>query len=702
MPPLAKNNVNPAEQQQRGSTASNAAVEEEELMNPDRLSDRDSAHDDLLVARFRTSEGSGPVAISPGSTLDTPSGTIAIGPDPDAGLDLLRQPGVERLFDSASGSDSLGDVPETACGPGEEASARKDALLSTSTYSTYSTGGSIDRQNSTIGQGNWIAGTRATLRRAQPETSTGTSKLNSSFRTESGPRSTVDGRPIRLLMIRHGESVGNVDPAIYNSTPDHAITLTESGQRMADQAGKELSKHLTKVGSKRVKMLVSPFLRTRETASHVLRGCKHQINAGVAESALLVEQDWGLFEGSGMAHSQSKYPKEFERMKRMRAHQGSFYARMPHGESFFDVCIRVQGLFSRILFEFNNEENPIDTFVIVSHGVTIRALVMMWCQFTPEWVDASANPPNCSIRELCGDTPNWDTGYIFGGFGRNGEVIDLDSKYLRMPPQIFEYHDEISCDLYQETVAELLSANENRHYDLVKATSQEAWKAVRVSTRGMAGVGGTGIAAVAKLAMLRAAHSHSKGHLLEGKAHSAAEETHAGSIPRSGFVLLDGPGPLDVHKTSTYDPSIDHPPVIEVTQQARRKSSSSLFKRASLGPGRPPTKLRQDGTSGSSSKRNSNPSSRRAKSRGAGASTPGVVAATGAFASAGSDQPNAVTDAPVDMDSSGNSDSGPPLRIGSQGSRVGSVPRESVTTALLYDTNKSASSRARSKACVVM
>lgn len=96
-------------------------------MNPDRLSDRDSAHDDLLVARFRTSEGSGPVAISPGSTLDTPSGTIAIGPDPDAGLDLLRQPGVERLFDSASGSDSLGDVPETACGPGEEASARKDA-----------------------------------------------------------------------------------------------------------------------------------------------------------------------------------------------------------------------------------------------------------------------------------------------------------------------------------------------------------------------------------------------------------------------------------------------------------------------------------------------------------------------------------------------------------------------------------------------
>ena len=68
----------------------------------------------------------------------------------------------------------------------------------------------------------------------------------------------------------------------------------------------------------------------------------------------------------------------------------------------------------------------------------------------------------------------------------------------------------------------------------LQATSQEAWKAVRVSTRGMAGVGGTGIAAVAKLAMLRAAHSHSKGHLLEGKAHSAAEKTHAGSIPRSG------------------------------------------------------------------------------------------------------------------------------------------------------------------------
>ena len=46
-----------------------------------------------------------------------------------------------------------------------------------------------------------------------------------------------DEIPLIVLLLRHGESTANVDPAVYESTPDHAIPLSERGQRMTDIAG---------------------------------------------------------------------------------------------------------------------------------------------------------------------------------------------------------------------------------------------------------------------------------------------------------------------------------------------------------------------------------------------------------------------------------------------------------------------------------
>ena len=36
-------------------------------------------------------------------------------------------------------------------------------------------------------------------------------------------------RPKRIILVRHGESVGNVDPSVYVTTPDSQISLTERG-----------------------------------------------------------------------------------------------------------------------------------------------------------------------------------------------------------------------------------------------------------------------------------------------------------------------------------------------------------------------------------------------------------------------------------------------------------------------------------------
>jgi len=69
---------------------------------------------------------------------------------------------------------------------------------------------------------------------------------------------------------------------------------------------------------------------------------------------------------------------------------------MPLGESRFDVACRVHQAFGT--FHRDNDKHGIDTIVVVCHGVTLRAFVMMWCHHSPEWFDAEPNPKNGAVR----------------------------------------------------------------------------------------------------------------------------------------------------------------------------------------------------------------------------------------------------------------------------------------------------------------
>eukprot|EP00300_Choanocystis_sp_HF-7_P011043 c17278_g1_i1.p1 GENE.c17278_g1_i1~~c17278_g1_i1.p1 ORF type:complete len:282 (+),score=58.02 c17278_g1_i1:59-904(+) len=190
---------------------------------------------------------------------------------------------------------------------------------------------------------------------------------------------------------------------------------------MAEAAGDAIRKQFegdtTFTKDSRIQMWVSPFQRTRETAVGILNGLGDlRTRVTVRESPLLVEQDWGVFEGVG--GDDERYRKEKDRIARMKAFHGKFWARTPLGESCFDVCLRVRVLFDSIM------RAPGDRCIIVSHGVTIRAFVMMWCRRTPEWFDASQNPPNCSVRMLDPSltSKDEDCGYIFGGFNEDTPI----------------------------------------------------------------------------------------------------------------------------------------------------------------------------------------------------------------------------------------------------------------------------------------
>jgi len=119
----------------------------------------------------------------------------------------------------------------------------------------------------------------------------------------------VSKKPLRIILIRHAESEGNVNPKAYEMYQDHGLPLTKRGLEMAESAGVKVSSHLDDLYKKRllnllddnIGIFVSPYLRTRSTLQGLLNGgLSTFINEdSIWESQYLTEMDWGLFEGDG-------------------------------------------------------------------------------------------------------------------------------------------------------------------------------------------------------------------------------------------------------------------------------------------------------------------------------------------------------------------------------------------------------------------
>ena len=69
-------------------------------------------------------------------------------------------------------------------------------------------------------------------------------------------------KPKRIILIRHGESEGNINEGIYAIKPDYQLRLTEKGFEQAENCGKQL-KEITK--DENCFFYVSPLWRTRDT-----------------------------------------------------------------------------------------------------------------------------------------------------------------------------------------------------------------------------------------------------------------------------------------------------------------------------------------------------------------------------------------------------------------------------------------------------
>jgi broad specificity phosphatase PhoE len=182
---------------------------------------------------------------------------------------------------------------------------------------------------------------------------------------------------VKVILLRHGECLGNVDKAAYTTIPDHALPLTAHGEEQARGAGPRIR---DLVGGERFGVFVSPYRRTLHTLE--LLGLEP---AWTVQEPRLREQDWGNLQD----------PADQEVQKRLRHEFGHFFYRLPFGESGADVDDRVAAFLSDL--RATGHDHPA-TVVIVSHGLTIRLLCRRVFGWSVELFESLSNLDTCEYR----------------------------------------------------------------------------------------------------------------------------------------------------------------------------------------------------------------------------------------------------------------------------------------------------------------
>lgn len=211
---------------------------------------------------------------------------------------------------------------------------------------------------------------------------------------------------MKIFLVRHGESMQNTKENFSIKLPDHKVYLTDKGKKEAERAGEFLKDYCTHntINLDNSVLWISPYERTRETARIIN---SHLNISKQKEDIALIEQRYGLFSDKEISEIREKYPVEFAFYDNYYKNDGKFYARLPQGESPYDVALRTRQFIETI---YRDKE---DTLFIVTHGTTIKTFVMNFMHYTPEWYSKEITPSNCSIRLIDTDNNPTTEEYIY-------------------------------------------------------------------------------------------------------------------------------------------------------------------------------------------------------------------------------------------------------------------------------------------------
>jgi broad specificity phosphatase PhoE len=226
----------------------------------------------------------------------------------------------------------------------------------------------------------------------------------------------MPAQSIRIFLVRHGQSEANLDKSVNARLPDHRVELSTEGHAQAAEVGGYLARQLQ--GASRTRILVSPYVRARQTAAAIEKAlAASAIRFDKREATELRELEFGLFDGFADEDLPKAFPREYEHYDKHKRFEGEFFAPMPLGESRCNVADRIKGVFGTILRDAAiDRPERVSDFIVVSHGVTIRCFRMQWMHYPWEWCEQEKNPRNCSVQVIEGHASGYMDRLVFDGF----------------------------------------------------------------------------------------------------------------------------------------------------------------------------------------------------------------------------------------------------------------------------------------------
>lgn len=212
--------------------------------------------------------------------------------------------------------------------------------------------------------------------------------------------------PRGLVLVRHGESVGNVAAAradreaalvVDVATRDADTPLSDRGREQAAALGTWLG---TLPAAARPDVVwCSPYLRTRETAGIALDAAGLDVPVRLDER--LRDRELGVLDRLTWRGVREQHPQEAER----RRHLGKMYHRPPGGESWADVALRLRSALADL--QVRDADRQV---LVVAHDAVVMLLRYVLEELTEEQLMAvvrERSVRNASVTRLVRAEGSW-------------------------------------------------------------------------------------------------------------------------------------------------------------------------------------------------------------------------------------------------------------------------------------------------------
>ena len=210
--------------------------------------------------------------------------------------------------------------------------------------------------------------------------------------------------PAQLVLVRHGESVGNLAdmdarrrgaPRLDLDIRDADVELSDTGREQARAVGEWIAR--LPEPQRPTVVLSSPYARALHTAQAALEVLDPDREPNLVVDERLRERDLGTFDGLTGTGITADYPEESKRRRKV----GKFYYRPPCGESWCDVALRVRSILNDIRQEYDDQrvwvfshQAVIMSFRLVIEGLDEAAILN---------IDSDTPLANCSLTSYFRD-----------------------------------------------------------------------------------------------------------------------------------------------------------------------------------------------------------------------------------------------------------------------------------------------------------